>query len=520
MKKRMITGSLQRCIRFFILLLILPAHLSAQEDLDEKMVTVTARNKQIQQILSDISLQTGFFFTYDASLLDAREKIDFQVQDLPLRTALDSLLRDPGIGIRLIDKNIVLFRKNSPPPVVRVDTLPEYFLLTGHISDSRSKHPLPYATIALVGSSTGTISNQNGDFKLKIPDSCQDPILAITFIGYKNQYLPVDMQKTNDVLIELDKDIISLQEVVIRYQDPVMLLQEAVKRIPQNYLDQPSKMTGFYRESVRRNNKYLIFSEAVLEIAKCSYTAFGGQDRSRVFRGRKITNIGVEDTVLLKISSGINSSLQLDIARYLPDFLTEDFETRYNYEFSDIVAFNDRLVYEIHFRQKDHISETLYTGNIYLDQSTLAIVAADFELDPVRIGKEQDMFVLKKSRNLHLRPVTAAYHIEYSEANGKYHFGQARAEVKFRLRKKREWISSQYSTLIELAITSVEPGKTNQFKASEALKPRTILSDEVFEYDPEFWGDYNTIVPEASLQDALKLIGKQLQELQEFDLKE
>ena len=34
-------------------------------------------------------------------------------------------------------------------------------------------------------------------------------------------------------------------------------------------------------------------------------------------------------------------------------------------------------------------------------------------------------------------------------------------------------------------------------------------------YDPDFWGDYNTIAPETTLQDALKKIEKSMQEISE-----
>jgi len=515
MNKRMSPAYLQRFIRLFIFCLLIPTTIYAQEKIDQKRVSLNVKNKQLGQVLEDITLQTGLYFTYDASLIPTRDRISLQINNLDLGTVLDTLFRDPSLSYRIIDKNVVLYRKEEAPSEPdKPDSLINTLIVTGHISDLRSGRDLPYATIALVGSSIGTISNLNGEFKLKLPANSEEPILVFSFIGYKSVYLPVNTSNQDDLKIRMERDLISLQEVVIRLQDPIILLHEAVRRINQNYLDVPSSMTGFYRESVQRNNKYIIFSEAVLDIAKCSYNAPGGLDRSRIYKGRKITNVGIEDTVLLKISSGINSSLQLDIVKNIPDFLTGDFEDRYDFIFSDIVTFKNKLAYEISFRQKDNIDETLYTGRIYLDQYSLAIVAADFELDPERIGREQNMFVIKKSRHLHLRPITASYYVEYGEHEGRYYFSQARAEVKFRLRKKREWMSSQYSTLIELAITNVEPGRNNSIKPGDALKPRTVLSDEKFEYDPGFWGDYNTIVPEASLQEALRMIEKQLQELQ------
>jgi hypothetical protein len=84
-----------------------------------------------------------------------------------------------------------------------------------------------------------------------------------------------------------------------------------------------------------------------------------------------------------------------------------------------------------------------------------------------------------------------------------------------KVRKRRRWFGARYRIAIEMAITGVEPGRHLRISRADRTRPKTILSDEPFEFDPLFWGIYNTIRPEATLMESLKLIEHNLQEITE-----
>ena len=49
-------------------------------------------------------------------------------------------------------------------------------------------------------------------------------------------------------------------------------------------------------------------------------------------------------------------------------------------------------------------------------------------------------------------------------------------------------------------------------KNAEKLKTNVILTDKASGFsDPEFWGEYNIIEPEKSIENAIKKINKQLE---------
>ena len=386
-------------------------------------------------------------------------------------------------------------------------------ILRGRVIDRRSGKVLPYATIALYGRALGSITNEAGIFSFKIPAEMSDPILVVSYMGYKNLVYPVTYPLEEELTITLERETIPLQEVIIRYADPVKILSEAIRRIPENYMQEHSEMTAYYRESVKKNDHYMLFSEAVLNVAKGPYSMISSIDRVSIHKGRKISDINNEDTVIIKLRSGIDASLSLDVIKNRPDFLMADFQKYYDLDFSDVMTYGEKLVYVIKFRQKSNIPDLMFLGSIYIDQENLAILAVDFEFNPELIHQQPEVFLVSSSPRIHIRPILARYHVDYRPLDGQLHVSQVRGEVEMKIRKKRRWIGEKYRIAIEMAITDVKPGERIRISPSQRLKPNTILSDQPFQFDPLFWGIYNTIEPEATLQESLQKIEHSIQEI-------
>src|ERR1044072_1578978 len=82
--------------------------------------------------------------------------------------------------------------------------------ITGKVTGGDDR-PVPFATIQVKGTSTGTAADENGNFKLNIPGN--DAVLVIRSVGYVSKEIPAG---TNSyVMISLTSDETSLQEVVV-----------------------------------------------------------------------------------------------------------------------------------------------------------------------------------------------------------------------------------------------------------------------------------------------------------------
>ena len=507
-----LSGHLCQTLFLLFLSLLLSLGLHGQESLPSVRVTISSRNQTINQVLDEITLQTGYHFTFDAAIINGKQKVQFRVCDQLLSFALDSLLHDPQLDYRTIEKNIVIYRKNEVAPIPLSSTI-DRSLLRGRVVDKRSGKPLSYATIALLETSLGSISNQQGEFSFKLPIDLPDPMLVISYMGYKSLVYPVSYPVEKELEINLEKELIPLQEVIIRYTDPVQLLHEAIRRIPVNYLDDHSTMTAFYRESVKRNDHCMVYSEAVLDVDKSPYASLAASDHVSIVKRRKIFDVSAEDTVLIKLRSGILTSMTLDAIKNRPDFLEADFTERYNLDFTDMMTYGDHLVYVISFQQKKEIPDLLFRGRIYLEQESLAVLAIDFEFNPDLIQKQPGLFLVSRSPNIQIRPVKAKYHCDYRSVNNKYYVSQVRGELEMKVRKRRKWISSRYTISIEMAITDLIPNQRLRIDNSDRVSRNIVLADEPFEFDPQFWGVHNIIEPEASLMESIRKLDHSSQEI-------
>lgn len=86
--------------------------------------------------------------------------------------------------------------------------------ITGRVVDAASGAPLPYCTVARVGSTQGTITNDDGLFRTSVQPGDS---VRFSFVGYITRTLPVELVSGKD--IRLSRAVVELGEAVIRPDD-------------------------------------------------------------------------------------------------------------------------------------------------------------------------------------------------------------------------------------------------------------------------------------------------------------
>ena len=145
-------------------------------------------------------------------------------------------------------------------------------IISGKIID-QTNQVLPGSSIFIRNSYLGTVSNSQGDFKIRIPEKYRIKKLSVSCIGYQTQEISIDQIKL-PLAIQLQKDTCNLSEVLVIPRDTILaLLRRAYGKIKDNYSDVDTRIKGFYRESyfVPESKEYLYFGEALLHVFKTSY---------------------------------------------------------------------------------------------------------------------------------------------------------------------------------------------------------------------------------------------------------
>ena len=197
-----------------------------------------------------------------------------------------------------------------------------YITLSGIVKDKKSKKSLEYVNISIPGSTTGTVTNADGEFSFKVKDSIHAKEVEISHLGYFNSKIELNGKDVEEQTVWLTPYTNMLDEVIIHARDPRYLVEEAIKKIPANYSSKHSLLTGFYRETAQKGRRYINISEAVIDIYKTPYDEGVDRDRVQIFKGRKLLSQKASDTLAVKLLGGPNLSVYVDVVKN-PDVLLD-----------------------------------------------------------------------------------------------------------------------------------------------------------------------------------------------------
>jgi hypothetical protein len=386
-------------------------------------------------------------------------------------------------------------------------------IIKGKVIDIETRNPLVFATVAVMESNVAIITNIDGEFTLKIGETVNSKNLEVTFLGYKNKIIPIADLKDNGTknVIELESAPIPIKEIVVKPLDPYEIVKKAIRNIGKNYEDVPNLMTAFYRETIRKNRTYVSIGEAVVEIFKAPYFSDGRFDGARIYKGRKSSDVQKMDTVLFKLQGGPVSVLQLDIAKNTESVLTTEAMDYYNYSISGVIEIDDKPHYVIDFIQKPSVDIPLFMGSLFINMETFGITEVEFGFNLEDKEAAASIFIRKKPVGMKVIPEIATYRTKYREQNGKLHFVYSRAEVKFKVDWTKKLFNTYYTTMSEIAVTDRTDQEVIKFTGKEKIKYSDVFTEKVSAFaDQEFWGDYNVIEPDQSIESAIRKLSRKL----------
>ena len=390
------------------------------------------------------------------------------------------------------------------------DTL-TYVQYKGSVSDQETRSPLAFASLTLNGTNIATVTNSEGEFALKVPKNLTEGKVTVSFIGYKNKILNISEFKPEKTRIELELLVITLNEVRVFPKDPELLIRAVMNKRAENYFNDQTLMSAFYRETIKKRRTYVSLSEAVVEIHKQPYMS-SRSDAAQLFKARKSTDYTKLDTLTFKLQGGPYTTLYLDIMKNPEMIFTEDMIGNYEFTLENVTKINDRLIYVLAFKQRSHITEPLYFGKLFIDTESLAITSATFNLNVENKSLVSDMFIKKKPAGARVYPTMAAYHIDYREKDGKWYYSYSRGQITFKVDWNKRLFNTVYESTIEMAVTDWEKTTDKPVKMADRMKSTVVLTDEISGFaDREFWGEYNVIEPEKPIENAIKKIQKRLE---------
>ncbi len=382
----------------------------------------------------------------------------------------------------------------------------------GKVVDSNSGDPLVYATVTVEENNISTITNNEGEFSLKVPADLTKGKVIVSFLGYKDRSMSLADFKPDKNRIKLDPSVIALASVNITTPKSAKeLVKMVLKKKEDNYFSDQTFMTAFYRETIKKRRRNVSLSEAVVNVYKQPYSG-NKRDIVTLYKARKSTDYSKLDTVALKLQGGPFNALYADLMKYPEYIFSGGGIDQYEFSFGQATRINYKLIYVVKFKQKSGIEDPLYYGKLYIEAKTLALTSAIYSLNLTNKEKASELFVRRKPKNVKVHPTEANYRVDYREKDGKWYYGYSNVQLAFKVNWRNKLFNSVYKLSSEMAVTDWEKKLTpEKVKARDRLRPSIVIADEASGFsDPEFWGEYNVIEPEKSIESAINKIQRQL----------
>ncbi|WP_282775851.1 carboxypeptidase-like regulatory domain-containing protein [Phaeodactylibacter xiamenensis] len=379
-----------------------------------------------------------------------------------------------------------------------------YFVLRGQVLNAKTGSPLSHAHVGIPQRAIGTTSGYDGKFTLKVPEYYRGSELQVSYLGFKNFQRSI-AGINGPLTVRLQPAPSMLQEIVVMDEQKIEdIIRKAVRRIPDNYPDYPTSMTGFYRESKTNSDQdYIYLAEGVLNLYKTSYKN-DKEGQVGLVQGRQVTLVPEEE---LRNSTGFSSGHlaadRFDFVKNREDFLEEDNFGAYKYWVSNITTHNDRPVYVIGFDQEAGDQRARMKGELYIDTSSYAFVRASFEILPDAQRKYNDypLYTGNWKGN--------RYFVNYREVDGRWHLSEALREGTWR-------DGGIYTN--ELIVTEVKPGRGKVIPYMERLDRNDRFLDRTGTYDEDFWTSYNTApINDERLAETVRQLNNQDKATEVFD---
>ncbi|WP_282133116.1 carboxypeptidase-like regulatory domain-containing protein [Cellulophaga baltica] len=400
--------------------------------------------------------------------------------------------------------------QSNAATILQEEQQEEFNQYKGKIIDANSKKELVFATITIQNSNISTVTNTEGDFALKVPKALADATVSISFLGYKTKELSLkELKESNKIALETAVTALSEVNIVVP-KNAELLVRETLNKKGADYFEFPTLMTAFYRETIKKRKKNVSLSEAVVNIHKAPYTT-KQNDAVELYKARKSTDYSKLDTLTLKLQGGPFNTLFIDLMKYPEYVFTQETIPLYNYTFERSARINDQLIYVINFSQKENLTDQLYKGQLFIDAEHKILTSAIYELNITDRENAARMFVKRKPAKANVYPTAVAYRVDYREKDNKWYYGYSNVMLEFKINWDDRWFNSVYSMTCEMAVTDWEKNVGKNLRGKEKLRRNIILSDEALGFsDPDFWGEYNIIEPEKSIESAIKKIQRQI----------
>ncbi|MCK5367145.1 MAG: TonB-dependent receptor plug domain-containing protein, partial [Cyclobacteriaceae bacterium] len=199
-------------LQVFFLSMLLAKGSEAQniQSVRDATISIDLKDANLKECFTEIEKQTDYRFSYDHYLIDANIKINYKSKKKSVSDLLMEISKQADLKFMQVNNNINV-QKLENSKENQIEIIIQGITITGRVTSSEDNEGLPGVNVIVKGTSQGTVTDVEGNFKLDVPD--ENTVLVFSSVGFIKEEVTVGNQTVIDMV--LTPDLTQLAELVV-----------------------------------------------------------------------------------------------------------------------------------------------------------------------------------------------------------------------------------------------------------------------------------------------------------------
>ena len=212
MKKTLSNGILS-VMRIFILFISIGlTTVYGNSALSQTKIDIDVKSISIEDLFKEIQNSSDYIFFYKDNVLNTDKKVSINLKNANVSKVLDEAFINTDLSYKIKGKQVVVKKSRKVASInslIDEATLPQEKTVTGLVKDNYGQ-PLPGVNILIQGTTTGTQTDFDGNYSIKVKDGA---VLVFSYVGMTTKTLEVGERTILNVI--LNENAAALDEVLI-----------------------------------------------------------------------------------------------------------------------------------------------------------------------------------------------------------------------------------------------------------------------------------------------------------------
>lgn len=274
--------------------------------------------------------------------------------------------------------------------IFHVPVFSQSYNISGTIYDAVTSEPIPFATIKIIGKNTGTTSDENGYYILKVNNGLHEVLFS--YIGYNSDTMSINVEGDNvkrDIYLTTSE--IMIQEIVVAGEDPAYeIIRRAIRYKKEFQKNLNHYEYGAYSKYVLRSSAGSIAPGMVIDSTGDRKMGIFGilesqtkgyfrkpDDFKEIILAKKETANITRGFALPLVVNFYDEVIDLNRVN-IPGPLADDAFDHYDYKLTGTTSIDSILIYEIKVFNKSNLSPQFY-GEVFISDSIFSLMKIDLK---------------------------------------------------------------------------------------------------------------------------------------------